>query len=78
MHTEDSLAEEEMKNKPVSMYKQPDYRKLLRNDGVKQALTQRGRCSEHIHSGKTVASADVDPVFVKQNPPQVCRQMNSS
>lgn len=32
MCTEDSLAEKEKQNKPVSMYKQPDYRKLLKKD----------------------------------------------
>lgn len=56
------------------MYNQPDCGKPLRKDRARQALTQRGRCSEHIHSGKARASAEKDPGFAKQHLPHVRRQ----
>lgn len=56
------------------MYNKPDHRK----DRARQALTQQGRCNEHIHSGKAGTNAEKDTGFVKQKLLHVCRQKNSS
>lgn len=44
-------------------------RSPVRKDRAKQAVTQRGRSSEHIHSRKAGANTEKDPGFVKQDPP---------